>query len=143
MVSTISAYLTSHEILEYQVGVILFQVCPQVEDPYDCVAQLPAFWSRIALVLWPGYYSPEAEWMCGSGAGSAKSVTCDECLDGIQASIDQLFSGDFVSGIVAALSGDGFCGMEEDAKLIESTIEVFIPLALLSLFTMSLILVYT
>ena len=70
VVSTISTYLTNQEIIDYQVGVLLSQVCPQAESPDECVDQLPAFWSRVAMVLWPGYYSPEAEWMCGSGAGS-------------------------------------------------------------------------
>ena len=37
---------------------------------------------------------------------------------------------EFVTGIVDALSGDGFCGMEEDAELCASTIAVLIPLAL-------------
>ena len=41
-----------------------------------------------------------------------------------------MLSEDFVNGIVDALSGDGFCGMEEDAELCASTIAVLIPLAL-------------
>ena len=130
VVTTISDYLTSPEILDYQVGVLLSQICPQAENPDECVLQLPAFWNKIAMVIWPWYYNPQAGWMCGSPVLDARSVTCDCCLSGIQASIDQLISQRFVSGIMNILSGGGFCGMEEDADLCASTIEVLIPLAL-------------
>ena len=63
-----------------------------------------------------------------------REVTCEECTSGIQASIDQLVSEEFVSGIVDALSGDGFCGMEEDPDLCSQVISILIPLALPALF---------
>ena len=53
-------------------------------------------------------------------------MTCDECLEGIRGAIEQLF----VAGIVDGLSGDGFCGTEEDAELCASVIAELIPLAL-------------
>jgi hypothetical protein len=57
-------------------------------------------------------------------------MTCDDCIEGIKGAIDQLLSAEFVAGIVDALSGDGFCGTEEDAELCASVIAELIPVAL-------------
>ena len=63
-------------------------------------------------------------------------MTCDECLSGIRASIDQLLSEVFVNSIMVALwwdccqSGDGFCGMGEDPDMCAKVIADLIPLAL-------------
>ena len=57
-------------------------------------------------------------------------MTCDECLSGIRASIGQLLSEEFVSGIVEALSGNGFCGGTEDPEMCAKVIADLIPLAL-------------
>merc|ERR1739838_27023 len=114
VVNAISAQLTSQESIDKQVEVLLAEVCPMDEHPEDCVEGLPAFWNKIAMVLWPGYWDASAEWMCG-GMGT-RAMTCDECTEGIMAGGDQLLSAEFVAGIVDALSGDGFCGMEEDPE---------------------------
>merc|ERR1712168_170949 len=132
VVTTLAKGLTSSDSVEEQVRILLAEVCPQSENPDDCVEKLPDFWGRLAAVLWPGYYDPSADWMCGPICmeQSLREVTCEECTSGIQASIDQLVSEEFVSGIVDALSGDGFCGMEEDPDPCSQVIPVFIPLAL-------------
>ena len=57
-------------------------------------------------------------------------MSCYECLEGINGAIEQLLSAEFVDGIVDGLSGDGFCGTEEDAELCASVIAELIPLAL-------------
>merc|ERR1712121_7004 len=118
--------------VEMQVRILLSEVCPQSENPDECVEKLPDFWGRVAAVLWPGYYDPTADWMCGSicTEKSPREVSCEECTSGIQGSIDQLISEPFISGIVDALSGDGFCGMEDDPDLCAQVIPVLIPLAL-------------
>ena len=67
VVSTIAGALTSEESVATQVEVLLAEICPQAEDPEGCVAGLPEFWAKIAAVLWPGYFDPTAEWMCGAG----------------------------------------------------------------------------
>jgi hypothetical protein len=66
VVMTLSAYLTSQESVNNQVDLLLAEVCPQAQSPDDCVEKLPAFWGRVAMVMWPGYYNPEAEWMCAT-----------------------------------------------------------------------------
>ena len=66
VVMTLSAYLTSQESVNNQVDLLLAEVCPQAQSPDDCVEKLPAFWGRVAMVMWSGYYNPEAEWMCAT-----------------------------------------------------------------------------
>merc|ERR1711862_814739 len=60
----------------------------------------------VAMVLWPGYYDPMGEWMCATedicGAPGPKAklaMTCDECLGGIQASVEQMLSEEFMMGL--------------------------------------------
>lgn len=134
VVMTLSAYLTSEESVGNQVDILLAQVCPRAENPEECVEELPAFWGQIVSVLWPGYFDADAEWMCATedlcGAPGTRGMTCDECLGGIRAAIDQLLSDEFVSGIVEALSGDGFCGMGDDPERCAKAIAELIPLAL-------------
>ena len=64
VVNSNAAYLTSEESIAKQVDILLAEVCPQVDNVDGCLAGLPDFWNKIAMVLWPGYYSAEEEWMC-------------------------------------------------------------------------------
>merc|ERR1712215_201478 len=133
VVGALATYLSSEESIDNQVAILLAEVCPQAENPDECLEQLPAFWAKVAGVLWPGYYQPDAEWMCaqeGLCGPAARDINCEECFQGIQGSIDQLLSEPFINGIVEALSGDGFCGMEEDPELCANIIAELIPLAL-------------
>ena len=57
-------------------------------------------------------------------------MTCDECTNGIQGAIDQLLSEEFVTGIVEWLSGEEFCGMDEDPEMCANVIAELIPAAL-------------
>ena len=66
VVDALSNLLTSQDSLASQVAVLLAEVCPMDEEPEVCAAQLPELWPEIALILWPGYFDPAAEWMCGS-----------------------------------------------------------------------------
>merc|ERR1712001_438086 len=135
LVSTLGMYLSSEESIAKQVEILLAEVCPQADDPEACMEGLPAFWKSIAMMLWPGYYNPEEEFMCMQeglcGApGSRDAMTCDECLDGIKATIDQLLTEEFVTGVVAWLSGEEFCGMDEDPEMCANVIAELIPAAL-------------
>merc|ERR1712244_104472 len=135
LVSTLGTYLSSEESIAKQVEILLAEVCPQAEDPEACMEGLPAFWESIAMMLWPGYYNPEEEFMCMQeglcGApGSRDAMTCDECLAGIHASVDQLLTEEFVTGVVAWLSGEEFCGTMEDPEMCANIIAELIPAAL-------------
>ena len=66
VVTTLSTYLTSADSIGRQTDILLAEVCPGAEDVDGCVANLPEFWSRVAMVLWPGYYDPMGEWMCAT-----------------------------------------------------------------------------
>ena len=59
-----------------------------------------------------------------------REITCEKCFAGIQKKEDQLLSEQFIQGIVDALSGDGFCGMQDDAERCANVIATLIPLAL-------------
>ena len=58
-----------------------------------------------------------------------RDITCDECFGGLQAGVDQLLEEETIQAIIGAMSGDAFCGMEEDAERCARVIETLIPLA--------------
>merc|ERR1711892_965234 len=136
VVNSMAEYLTSEESVLEQMHIMLSEVCPQLEESRACAYTLPAFWKKVAMVLWPGYYEADADWMCAPlcvvGA-EVRGVTCEKCFVGIQKKIDQLLSEPFIQGIVDALSGDGFCGTlqgwdpEDCAAYIASLIPVALP----------------
>jgi len=133
VVSTLSTYLTSTESLANQVDILLAEVCPGADDPEECVDGLPGFWQGIAMILWPGYWDPEAEWMCNTEdicPSQIRDMTCQDCFDGIKAGIEQLLLPSTITGIIEALSGDVFCGTFDNSEECASIIEALIPVAL-------------
>merc|ERR1711931_558127 len=98
-----------------QVDILLADVCPQVEASEECVEGLPDFWKRVAMVLWPGYYNADAEWMCAPLC-KVREITCEECFQGLQKGVEQLLQEETIMAIVEALSGDAFCAQSEDAE---------------------------
>ena len=66
VVTTLSSFLTTEESIDKQTEILLAEVCPIDPVPEDCLGQLPAFWPKVAMVLWPGYFNPDAEWMCAT-----------------------------------------------------------------------------
>merc|ERR1712133_152033 len=131
LVTTISASLTSKEGIARQVEVLLSKICPKTSEPEKCQEQLPAFWREIAEGLWPEYYNPSAEWMCGGkgvcGGPEAGPLTCNGCKAGINLSITQLLSDEVVKNIIEELSGDEGCGQEEQAEKCRAVIAELIP----------------
>merc|ERR1712083_982812 len=135
LVNSMATWFTNPVSIEKQVMILLAEICPQAEDPDGCMEGLPDFWTKVAMMLWPGYYNPEEEFMCMQeglcGApGSRDAMTCDECLDVIKATIDQLLTEEFITGVVAWLSGEEFCGMMEDPEMCANVIAELIPAAL-------------
>jgi len=133
VVNSISAYLTSEDSLAKQVDILLAEVCPQAEDADFCLENLPDFWRRISMVLWPGYYQADADWMCAPlcvvGA-EVRDIDCDECFAGLQAGVDQLLGEAAMTAIIENLSGDAFCGMEEEPEKCANAMPTLIALAL-------------
>merc|ERR1712071_436960 len=64
VVNTLATYLSSQESIDKQVEILIAEVCPSVVNAEECLEGLPAFWTKIAMVMWPGYYTADAEWMC-------------------------------------------------------------------------------
>merc|ERR1712223_1640767 len=102
MVNAISAASTSEESITDQQVILVGALCPGSEDPAQCEAGLPDFWKAIALRLWPAYYNPEAEWMCAPPCKDPQDhiLTCEECVEGLKASIDQLADPRYIDVIV-------------------------------------------
>merc|ERR1719369_937132 len=131
VVHTISEMLSSEESLHNQIEILLAQVCPGSHNPEECVEKLPEFWTQMGRVMWPGYWNPDAQWMCGDMTG-LREMTCDECVRGIQGAIELLLSEDTVAAIVKNLSGNAFCVPQyyEEQEQCASVIAHLIPAAL-------------
>merc|ERR1711962_810886 len=72
------AHLVSEHSLAEQDEIMVNGFCPQAENVAECEEQLPNFWESIAVVLWPAYYSPEADWVCAGicKAPEDHAMTC-------------------------------------------------------------------
>merc|ERR1719244_340582 len=98
---------------------------------------LPEFWTQVASALWPGYWNPEAKWMCAQpswlcGPPAARGVTCEECEEGLMMAIEQLVSEEAVTVIVDALSGPRFCAAEADPETCADVFHDIIPKAMVA-----------
>merc|ERR1719433_2477910 len=118
VVSTIAARLMSEESIAAQQGILVGGLCPGAEDPAECEAALPG--------LWPGYWDPNAEWMCAPLCAAPEDtvMTCDDCKMGVQAAIDQLLSPESLDAIVDFLANGEFCANNEDAGRCQAAVDV-------------------
>jgi hypothetical protein len=107
---------------ETQTRILLGGLCQTIDNQDECLEKLPEFWGAIARLLWPGYYETTADWMCGPTCQNPVEgdMTCTDCKQGIQGSIDQLLADQTIDAIVAALSGDTFCGQYDDDRCPEA-----------------------
>merc|ERR1712226_841729 len=120
VVSVISARMSSEESINQQIDMLVAGLCPESDDPAGCEAGLPDFWRAIAAILWPGYWDPAAEWMCGP--------TCEDCTTGIQGAIDQLLAEETINTIAGLFSDpEGeFCSGAEDVEFCSSAADFVI-----------------
>merc|ERR1711910_192971 len=111
-----AARLTTEESIAAQSAVLVGGLCPTTEDPAACEAGLPGFWASIAVILWPGYYDPSAEWMCAPICAAPEDtvMTCDQCKMGIQAAVDQLLAPETIDAIVDLFANGEFCANSGD-----------------------------
>merc|ERR1711970_13972 len=100
LVNSMATWFTNPVSIEKQVMVLLAEVCPGSSNPDGCTEEFMCM----------------QEGLCGA-PGSRDAMTCDECLAGIHASVDQLLTEEFVTGVVAWLSGEEFCGTMEDPEM--------------------------
>merc|ERR1719242_1188457 len=108
VVNAIQARLMSEESIAAQQAILVGGLCPGTDDPAECEANLPGFWAQIAALLWPGYWDPNAEWMCAPICAAPEDtvMTCDDCKMGIQAAIDQMLSPEAMDIIVEGISAE-------------------------------------
>merc|ERR1711973_747225 len=108
VVSHIAGRLSTPESLAAQGEILVGELCPGAPDPEACVSGLPGLWNQIAALLWPGYWDPTAEWMCGPICAAPEDtvMTCDDCKMGIQAAIDQMLSPEAMDIIVGGISAE-------------------------------------
>jgi len=135
VVNVLAMGLVSDASIANQQAILVGGLCPTSENPAECEAGLPDFWKAIALALWPGYYDPPAEWMCGPicAAPEDTDMTCDDCTSGIQATIDQLLSAEIMDGVVDAFVNGDFCetnggGDERCPQIVDAVLRNGLPL---------------
>eukprot|EP00091_Calanus_sinicus_P019090 TRINITY_DN4631_c0_g1_i1.p1 TRINITY_DN4631_c0_g1~~TRINITY_DN4631_c0_g1_i1.p1 ORF type:complete len:105 (-),score=29.62 TRINITY_DN4631_c0_g1_i1:367-681(-) len=63
VVNSMAAYLTTEESIAKQVDILLADVCPMDENPEDCIAELPDFWTALP-------------WSCGQHIGNLMKTGC-------------------------------------------------------------------
>merc|ERR1719516_463749 len=118
VVNAIQARLMSEESIAAQQAILVGGLCPGTDDPAECEANLPGFWAQIAALLWPGYWDPNAEWMCAPICAAPEDtvMTCDDCKMGIQGAIDQLLAVETLDAIVDILANGDFCAQNGDDR---------------------------
>merc|ERR1712002_1202293 len=118
VVNAIQARLMSEESIAAQQAILVGGLCPGTDDPAECEANLPGFWAQIAALLWPGYWDPNAEWMCAPICAAPEDtvMTCDDCKMGIQGAIDQLLAVETLDAIVDILANGEFCANMGDDR---------------------------
>ena len=65
VVNSLAKHMTSADSIAAQTEILLSEICPTAPDSDQCTEELPGFWTRVALVLWPKYYDPQEDFMCG------------------------------------------------------------------------------
>ena len=58
VVGTLGSYLSSQEAIDRQAVVLVAEVCPASENAEECAELLPAFWTKVAMLVWPRYFNP-------------------------------------------------------------------------------------
>jgi len=132
VVNHLEEFLVSGPGIDMQTTILVAGLCPQADDPEACPEALPPFWKMIAHLLWPAYYDPKADWMCGPTCAAPEdvSMTCDQCVSGIKASIDQLVAEPTLDAIVDALANGDFCAGVGDGcpEVVDWVIRLGLPL---------------
>merc|ERR1719244_25524 len=134
VVGAMGQFLLSEESIQNQIDILLVAVCPIRPDVEECLENLPEFWILVANLLWPGYWNPNAEWMCAQdglcGPPAVRDISCEECQEGLNLGLEQLLSEEAINIIVEQLSGPAFCGADADPEGCAEFMTVLIPTAL-------------
>merc|ERR1711971_1462099 len=105
--------LTGEDSIAEQTSVMADTICPQAENPEDCVTRLTAAWPEIAGLIYPRYL--DGNTVCGAlGSCTLREWTCEECTDGL-VQIATIFNEQtYIDDIIAFLQGEAYCGTHTD-----------------------------
>merc|ERR1711909_251734 len=104
-------YLMSDASIAEQTGIIVANVCPGAEDPAGCEAGMRAWWSGIAMAMYPVFLEPNDVCM-QLGACAIKTLIGSE---------------EKIAEVIAFLDGDGFCGTSPDPATCVTAIDATMP----------------
>merc|ERR1712001_557915 len=123
------ARLTGETSLREQIEVMAATICPQAENPEDCVTRLTAAWPEIAGLIYPRYL--DGNTVCGAlGSCTLREWTCEECTDGL-VQIATIFNVQtYIDDIIAFLQGEAYCGAHTDQASCPEDIGALMPAAL-------------
>merc|ERR1711953_673036 len=83
-------------------------ICPQAENPRDCITRLTAAWPEIAGLIYPRYLDGNA--VCGAlGSCALREWTCEECTNGLVQIATIFVQQEYIDDIISFLQGEAYC----------------------------------
>merc|ERR1711953_281752 len=123
--------LTGEASIAVQMSVLVDTICPQAENPDDCVTRLTAAWPEIAGLIYPRYL--DGNTVCvglGSCALRSGEWTCEECTNGLVQIATIFVQQIYIDDIIAFLQGEAYCGVHTDHPTCTEDIAALMPAAL-------------
>merc|ERR1712020_73564 len=123
------ARLTGETSLGEQISVMVDTICPQAENPEDCITRLTAAWPEIAGLIYPRYLDGNA--VCGAlGSCALREWTCEECTNGLVQIATIFVQQEYIDDIISFLQGEAYCGAHTDHPTCTEDIAALMPAAL-------------
>merc|ERR1711884_979828 len=123
------ARLTGETSLGEQISVMVDTICPQAENPEDCITRLTAAWPEIAGLIYPRYLDGNA--VCGAlGSCALREWTCEECTNGLVQIATIFVQQEYIDDIISFLQGEAYCGVHADHPTCLEDIAALMPAAL-------------
>merc|ERR1712001_576789 len=99
--------LTGEVSLAEQIQVMADTICPQAENPEDCVTRLTAAWPEIAGLIYPRYL--DGHGVCDAmGSCTLRDWTCEDCTDGLVKIADMFAQPTFIEDSITFLQGEAY-----------------------------------
>merc|ERR1711988_816727 len=136
------ARLTGEASLVEQINVMAATICPQAENPGDCITRLTEAWPEIAGLIYPRYLDGNA--VCGAlGSCALREWTCEECTNGLVQIATIFVQQEYIDDIISFLQGEAYCGVHTDHPTCLEDIAALMPAALPVLASVLTVQVYT
>merc|ERR1711936_307216 len=121
--------LTGEASIAEQISVMADTICPQSENPEDCLTRLTAAWPEIARLIYPRYL--DGNTVCGAlGSCKLREWTCEECTDGLVQIATIFVQQTYIDDIIAFLQGEAYWGAHTDHPTCTEDIAALMPAAL-------------